>query len=329
MTIENPHMLLGILLLVPVIALQLRAYLKGRTEIAVLAAQWSEDEVQRLYTVKAFFSALAFDLFLVLAILAVADIAWGEQPVEEDRSGLDVAVVVDVSRSMLVGDVAPSRLDRSIAVIRAVSRQLPLARMGLIAFKGDATTLLPLTEDANALEIVLDGVGPALISAPGTNVEAGLAEALRAFPEATFAHRAVMLVSDGESLEGDPDGPLSELRDRGIPVISVVAGTPEGAPVPAGDGTTVLDPEGRPVISRANATLLARIATASDGALIRLDAPDVVEEVTSRLARFAEIREREGFRLVPRRRYRLFLGGALLALALGTAVRVIRWRGMF
>jgi Ca-activated chloride channel homolog len=322
-------MLPGVLIVVPLIFLQIRAFVKGRIEIVNLGARWPREEITRLYAVKCFFSALAFDLFIVLAVLAAADITWGERSVEEDRSGLDVVVAVDVSRSMLAADVEPSRLARSLGVVRAVGRQLPAARMAIVAFKGDAITLMPLTEDTNAMEIVLDGIGPSLISAPGTSVEAGLSEALRSFPEATFAHRAVVLFSDGEAQSGDPGNPARQLRGRGIPVIAVVAGSPEGASVPAGDGTVLMDENDRPVVSRSNAALLADVALRTGGTLVRLEDPDIVTDLVNRLSGFAAVREAEGFRLVPRRRYRLFLGVGLIALLVSLAVRVIRWRGVF
>ena len=329
MTVESPRLLLGLVLLAPVAAIQFRAFVKGRTEILTLGVQWPADQVIRLYTVKWFFSTVAFNLFLVFAVLAAANITWGEIPVEEDRAGLDVAVVVDVSRSMLAADVQPSRLVRSLAVVRAVSRQLPTARMALIAFKGDAITLMPMTGDTNALEIVLDGVGPALISAPGTNIEAGLTEALRSFPEGTFAHGAVVVLSDGEALSGQIDDPLSELRRRGIPAVVVVAGTSEGAPVPGPDETVLIDEDGRPVVSRADTAYLAEIASRSDGSLFRLDTPDIVSRLVDELSGFVRVREQEGFRLVPHRRYRLFLSAAMIALLISIGVRGIRWRDMF
>ncbi|MFW5689623.1 MAG: vWA domain-containing protein [Spirochaetota bacterium] len=329
MTVVSPRVLLGLLALVPVIALQIRAFVRGRNEIVLLATHWPREQVTRLFAVKWFFSSLAFDAFVLLSILAAANFTWGEQPVEEDRAGLDVVVAVDVSRSMLAEDVSPSRLARSLAVVRSVSRQLSAARMALVAFKGDAITLMPLTEDTNALEIVLDGVRPSLISAPGTNVERGLEEALRSVPEASFAHRAVVLISDGEALSGDTEGPVAELRSRGIPVMAVLAGTPEGATVPGRDGTALLDEDGRPVMTRANAAMLAQIAARSDGALLRLDETDIVADLASRLNEFSRVRETEGFRLVPVRRYRVFLAAALVALFVSIGVRTARWRGMF
>ncbi len=329
MTIENPGILWGILILIPVVALQTRAVVKGRREIGLLGALWSRDQVHRLYTVKWFFSAFAFDVFLLFAIVAAADVTWGERPIEEDRSGLDVVVAIDVSRSMLAADVLPTRLDRSIGVIRAMSRQMSPARMGLVAFKGAAITVMPLTEDSNSLEIMLEGVGPALVSAPGTNIESGLAEALRSFPESSFAHRAIVLISDGEALAGDVDAPLAELRRLGIPVLAVVTGSPDGAPVPSWDGTPIHDESGRPVISRSDRTVLDRVAARSGGTLFDLDTPDLAGELARTLSRFAAVRRREGFRLVPVRRFRLFLWTAIVALLISTGVRVIRWRGMF
>jgi len=301
-TIESPRMLLGLLLLVPVVAIQLRAFAKGRSEILMLGVQWPADQVERLYTVKWFFSTVAFDLFLVFAVLAAANITWGDTPVEEDRAGLDVAIVVDVSRSMLATDVEPSRLVRSLAVVRAMSRQLPTARMALVAFKGDAITLMPMTGDINAL---------------------------RSFPEGSFAHGAVVVLSDGEALSGQTEGPLSELRRRGIPAVVVVAGTPEGAPVPGSEETALLDEDGRPVISRADTAHLADIAARSDGSLFLLNAPDIVSQLAEELSGYVRVREQEGFRLVPHRRYRLFLSVAMVALLISIGIRGIRWRDMF
>ncbi len=328
MTIESPRVLMGFLILLPVIAVQVRAFLKGRAEITLLGTMWAHESTIRVYTVKWFFSSFAFDVFLIFAVLAAADITWGERPVEEDRSGLDVVIAVDISHSMLATDTAPSRLDRAIGVVRAMTRQLPSARMALVAFKGAAVTVTPLTEDANALEVVLDGVGPALVSAPGTNIEVGLNEALRSFPEASFAHRAIVVLSDGEALDGEADRPIGELRRRGIPVMTVLTGTSEGSTIPTADGTPVLDSDGRPAITRADPAALERIAARTGGTFFDVASPDVVTDLSGALSRFATVRQGEGFRLVPRRRYRLFLSVAIAALFASTAVRVVRWRGM-
>ena len=329
MTFGSPGILWTLAGLLPIMLIQLRAYFKGRRDLAVLGRHWNRDAVQTLFLVKWFFSVLTFDLFIALSIFALSDVTWGERPVVEDRDNLDVVVALDISRSMLADDVEPSRLSRSLAVIRSVSRELPAARFGLIAFKGEAVMLLPLTEDLNALEAVLDGVSPQLVSTPGTDLERGLARAIDAFPAGTNAHRAILLISDGESLSGSPTRAAITARSLGIPVLTIIAGTLDGSTLSAGDGSVITDDEGRPVISRATPAVLQGIAESTLSASVWLNDLEIVGVVVENLLGHVERRETSGFRLVPVSRYPLFIGTALIALALSLAIRIIRWQDMF
>ena len=329
MTIGSAGTLWALLALVPIMLLQLRAYFKGRADLEVLGRHWNRDSAQTLLLVKWFFSMLTFDHFVALSIFALSDVTWGERPIEEDRDNLDVIVALDISRSMLADDVEPSRLGRSLAVIRSVSRQMPAARFGLVAFKGEAVVLLPLTEDLNALEAVLDGISPQLVSTPGTDLERGLGKAIDAFPDGTNAHRAVLLISDGESLSGAPARAATRARALGIPVLTIIAGTHEGSTLPAGDGLVITDAGGRPVISRAMPRILESIAESTVSTSIWLDDLEVVGIVTDNLLAHVERRESSGFRLMPVSRYPLFIAAALIALAASVAVRITRWQDMF
>jgi Ca-activated chloride channel homolog len=328
-TFGSVNILWGLLVLVPVILLQIRAYFKGRADLAVLGRHWNRDSAQTLYLVKWFFSMLTFDLFIALSVFALSDVTWGERPVEEDRDSLDVIVALDISRSMLADDVDPSRLSRSLSVIRSVSRQMPAGRFGLVAFKGEAVVLLPLTEDLNALEAVLDGISPQLVSTPGTDLERGLETAIGAFPEGTNAHRAILLISDGESLSGAPARVAATARSLGIPVLSIIAGTLDGSTLPAVGGSIITDEAGRPVISRAMPRVLESIAESTASRSVWLDNLEVVGIVTDNLLAHVDRRESSGFRLVPVSRYPLFIFAALIALTASVAVRIFRWQDMF
>lgn len=329
MTIETPRALWLLLIILPVALIQLREYFRGRRDLASLATQWPRDQVQNLFLVKWFLAAVTFDICIALSVLAIADITWGDRSIEEERRGLDVVVALDISRSMLVQDVEPSRLSRSVSVARSVVRQLLSARVGLVVFKGDATTLVPLTADINALEIALDGVTPALISAPGTNLEAGLGEALRRFPSVTYANRAVILFSDGESLSGDPARIGRQALDAGIPIFTVVAGTAGGGTIPLPNGLTIEDEDGRPVISRAVGAPLETLSVETRAESFVLDAPSVVTVLVEAMGAFADRVESDGYRIVPARRYRLFAAAALVSLLFSISARVVRWRDMF
>ena len=329
MTVEYPGLLGGLLILVPVVGLQVRAFVLGRRDLLIVGSHLDPVALGSLYLVKSFLTAFTFDVFVIFSILAMAGISWGQISVEEDRSGLDVVVALDVSRSMLASDIEPTRLDRAAALVRTVVRDLPLARFAVTVFKGSATTLMPLTSDPFAVDIVLEGLTPALVSTPGTNLEAGLTHALDRFPSASSAHRAIILVSDGEALDGDPRGPTARAKERGIPVFTVLAGTTEGAVIPGPDGSPLTDDTGRPRVSRADPTALEGIAVATGGRAFVLTDPDSVPALVREIGGFVELRQRDGFRLVPHRRFRLFLGVALAALAVSLILRIIRWQRLF
>lgn len=329
MSVANPVPLYGLLLLIPIVVLQLRSYFRGRNDLLLLGSHFSPERVSSLFVVKWFLSSFAFDVFVVFAFFAAAGISWGQEPVEEDRSGLDVSIVLDVSRSMLAGDLPPSRLDQSRELIAVVARELPFARLSVVVFKGAGTVLLPMTGDLASVDIVLEGVSPGLVTTPGTNIEDGLRVGLDRFPSASLSHRAMVLITDGESLSGDITEPLGRLREAGIPLFTVLAGTAVGGVVPNTDGTALLDDQGRPVVSRADASVLRRLASETGGEFVDLAAVTSADSLVNELRLFADIRETEGFRLVPRQRYRLFLVVALVSLALSLVVRSFRWRGMF
>ena len=91
----------------------------------------------------------------------------------------------------------------------------------------------------------------------------------------------------------------------------------------------VLDEDGRPVISRADSRTLEHVSQMTGGTTHELIDPNLVSELITSLEQFADVRDTEGFRLAAHRRYRLFLGLALAALAISLTIRVVRWRDMF
>jgi len=329
MTLQDPRALWALLAIIPIALIQLRGYALGRRDLTRLGQEMTDPSVQTLFLVKSFFGALAFNAFIALAIVALAGPSWGEQPVEEDRENLDVVVAMDISRSMLASDVSPSRLSRGVSVIRSVSRQLSSTRFAVVVFKGDASILLPLTEDLNALETVLDGVSPNLVSTPGSDIERGLSQALDAFPPGTNAHRAVVLVSDGESLTGSPSRVARRSDDEGTPIITLLAGTSAGSTVPAGDGSNILDDEGRPIISTADPLSMQAISDLTGSPALDVDDVNVVTQLIEELEGHVERRDEAGSRLEPVPRHATFLALALVMLATSLAVRVVRWLDLF
>ena len=304
--------------------------------LAVLAALISGHRARRRlggmagsgveWQVRAFLRDLSMAVFLALAVLAAADPKSGRRPVTGERKGLDVAVAFDVSRSMLARDLEPSRLDRSIASLRQMVRGLEDARFSLVPFKGDARLLVPMTEDRVVLETWMERLGPGVSTEGGTDVESALRTAMASFPPGEGRNRVLVIVSDGESLTGRMDGIRRELADAGIPVHALVAGTPEGAAIPLGDGSYVKDASGRPVVSRANTNDMKRLADETGGSFHDLSPPGAAADLVSRIDGDRKFSETRGIRFVGRGRYKTFLVPALFFWLSYLIVRIFPWR---
>lgn len=101
---------------------------------------------------------------LGLLVVVLARPQYGSRNEEVKRSGIEVAIAVDVSNSMLCRDVSPSRLDKSKMIVSRLVEQFDEDKVGLVAFAGNAITLLPMTSDYVSAKMFLDQLTPATIS---------------------------------------------------------------------------------------------------------------------------------------------------------------------
>ncbi|MEO6058098.1 MAG: VWA domain-containing protein, partial [Gemmatimonadales bacterium] len=171
---------------------------------------------------------------LALGLVALARPQLGEREAELARTGRDLLVVLDLSRSMTVTDVAPNRLAAAKAAAWEIASASPGDRVGLVVFGGSAFLQLPLTSDHATLKLFLDAASPDDLGDPATDIGTALATAGKVFEhEGDRGHRAVLLLSDGETGEGDLEAATAALRAEAIPVFAVGVGTTGGGPVPA------------------------------------------------------------------------------------------------
>lgn len=199
--------------------------------------------------------------------LALARPRFGGAIETVERKGVDVVYVLDVSRSMAVQDVLPSRLAVGRATLRRLVEAMPGNRVGLVAAEGTGEVFSPLTTDAGVLDLVLDTLEPGALQVPGTVLAPALDRALELFPPGGDKHRAVVLVSDGEDHGGGLDGAAKRLAEAGVVVIALGIGTEAGGPVPdAGERDGVKRrPDGSLVVSRLEPVALAALAERTQG----------------------------------------------------------------
>lgn len=328
MRLENPAALV-LLALAPALALLLVARFRAdRAPLRALVGRRRFEGLYNVWLVKSFFAGAFAVASVVLAVLALAEPRGRPRVVADERVGLDVVLLLDVSRSMLAADAQPNRLASAVSAAGRLAAALPAPRIAVVAFKGDAYRLLPLTEDPEALALVLAAAGPDLSTSAGSNVEAGIRTALASLPDAG-RYRAVFLFSDGESLEGEAVRAARDARAAGVPVVPIAVGTETGAQLVLADGRTVFDRSGRPVVSRLDLRQLEDVAAASGGRVYRAEeTARVARELLPLLKGLGEKDWTQGVRAERRPLYRLFLSIALGLLLAGRLVRVLRGRRM-
>jgi Ca-activated chloride channel family protein len=272
---------------------------------------------------------LAWCVAAALVVVALARPQWGELPAEESVRTRDLVVALDVSDSMLCPDLRPSRLARSLEVLVRALPGFEGNRVGVVVFAGEAYPLVPVTTDLNAVAAFLDGVRPQMVALPGSNLERAADAALRLLP-AEGEGRVLVLMTDGENLQGDVVAAAERLREAGVGVLAVVAGTAKGGPipVPAANGAVHYkrDAQGQPVVTRAQPEVLQELAAAVDGEVLQLTGDRVVPELIDSVGRL-RTREIEATRTVQRvERFPIFLVAAAAMLGLGFALSP--WRRM-
>ncbi|MGK7345764.1 MAG: VWA domain-containing protein [Candidatus Nitrospinota bacterium M3_3B_026] len=211
---------------------------------------------------------------LALLAFALARPQYGVKPVQVTRSGVDIMIMLDTSKSMAAEDVRPSRMERAKNEAARLIDALEGNRMGLIAFAGASFVEIPLTLDAGAARLILDGMGVGSIPVPGTAIGEALRAALKAFETSKARTKAVILITDGENLEDDALEAAREAAEAGLTVFTVGVGSEAGAPVPqigqTGEAAGYKkDKDGRIIMTRLDSETLREIAAIGGGDFYR------------------------------------------------------------
>jgi Ca-activated chloride channel family protein len=224
-----------------------------------------------------------------------------------------VLLVLDLSASMRVTDVLPSRGEAGRQWLEALAQQLPAARLGLIGFAGEAEVLCPPTEDQALVVELLRHLPTDLALREGSELRPALALA-RAVLE-RGGGGSLVLVTDGEHHDPDPVAALAGTRGLDLIVVTLGGSTPAPIP-PAAGGPVVLDPRaGRPALSAAQPETMHALARAIGGLALVGDAPGAgVAEAVRRLGMHAAGLAPGGAAFRRRELAPWFLAGALVLL---------------
>jgi Ca-activated chloride channel family protein len=200
----------------------------------------------------------------LLAVVALADPVWQKQPQPVYRNQDAVIVVLDLSRSMLSGDLSPSRLERARFKVAEILKQRKEGQTGLVVFAGDAFTVSPLTSDARTVRALLKPLNPDLMPVQGSRADLGIRLAGELLKQAGLPRGDIVLISDGYS---DPRvlDVAADLHHQGYRLSVLGVGSDKPAPIPDPQGGFVRDSQGRMVMPVLDVAKLQALASAGGG----------------------------------------------------------------
>jgi Ca-activated chloride channel family protein len=214
---------------------------------------------------------MLWSLLWALGVLAMAGPRWDYTSVQLYQPGTNLVVLMDLSRSMEVTDVKPSRLARARQEIEDLLVANEGIRVGLIGFASVAHVVSPITEDASTLRHLLPTLSTELVQFQGSRIEIALERARRLLAgQPANGSYALLLVTDGDFAAPGLEDQARELREQDIRLHVLGVGTSQGGYVPAKGGGWIQE-GGKPVVSRLNEELLHRVAEQGGGGYHRAD----------------------------------------------------------
>jgi Ca-activated chloride channel family protein len=205
---------------------------------------------------------------------ALARPQYGFKWIEVKRKGIDILFAVDTSKSMLAEDVRPNRLQRAKFAILDFVGQLEGDRVGILPFAGSAFLMCPMTIDYSAFEDSLGAINTSIIPRGGTDLATAISEAESVLSN-DANHKILVLLTDGENLEGDVIEAARAAAEKGMTIYTVGVGTSDGELIPLNrNGKTgfVKDAAGRFITSQLDEKMLTEIAEATGGLYVPLGA---------------------------------------------------------
>lgn len=239
-------------------------------------------------------SNLKFSIYvfsIMLLVIAVANPQVGTKIEEVKQLGIDVYILLDVSKSMLAEDIKPNRLEKAKYEISKLIQRLRGDRIGLIVFAGDAYVQIPLTSDYSAANLFLNAVDVNSVPQPGTAIAPAILLALKSFRYDDGTKKAIVIITDGEDHQGDIETAIKEANSKEVSIYAIGFGSPAGVPIPIYDenGNQIgfkKDKDGNIVLTKLNEDVLKEIVSKCNGKYYRgTNTEDELEAIYNDLAK--------------------------------------------
>ncbi len=238
MIFHNPLFLILIIFLIPYLASLIYKKLRRNGAVTVsdttAMKQTKPTWRVRLVNLPPWLTLLA----VLLVIMALARPQMGLKQTQIRREGIDIALVLDVSPSMLAEDfkLKGNQVNR-LEVVKAVAsdfiKKRPDDRIGVVVFAGKTYILSPLTWDHEWCISRLNEIKIGMIE-DGTAIGSALATAINRLKDSPVKSKVIILLTDGVNNSGDvaPETAAQAAKVKSIVIYTIGAGTKGLVPFP-------------------------------------------------------------------------------------------------
>ena len=234
------------------------------------------DMVKKLSPEKSVFKPILKLIVMLLAltalILGLVNPKIGTKMETVKREGIDIVFAMDMSKSMLAEDVAPSRLEKSKQIVSQIINQLGSDRIGIVAYAGSAFPVLPITTDYGVAKMFLQSMNTGIVSSQGTSLDEAIKLSSTYFDDKSKTSKLLILISDGEDHSEGAEEAAEEANKLGMKIITIGVGTDKGSTIPLRRNGVVesfqRDNNNEVVITKLNQESLITIAKATKGGYV-------------------------------------------------------------
>lgn len=250
------------------------------------------DAIKRLSPEKSTFKP-TFKLVIILLalaglILGLVNPKIGTKMETVKREGIDIVFAMDISKSMLAEDIAPSRLEKSKQIVSQIINQLGNDRIGIVAYAGSAFPVLPITTDYSVAKMFLQSMNTGMVSSQGTSLDEAIKLSATYFDDKSKTSKLLILISDGEDHSEGAQAAAEEANKQGMRIITIGIGTEKGGTIPLKRNGIVesyqRDNNDQVVVTKLNRASLEAIAKATKGGYVNgNNTKEVLEYIKSTL----------------------------------------------
>ncbi len=238
-------------------------------------------------------------LFFSIIIISLARPTITSQQTEVSKDGIDIVILLDISKSMLAEDMNPSRIEAAKSVISSFTKELTSDRIGIILFAGKPFASVPLTFDYEAVENILseantDTINQSVPGLSGTAIGDGILSATdlltKNAPVDGKRTKTIILLTDGEAnVWVDPEITMKYAKEKNVKIYTIGIGKTDGTPLYTTNPQTwekqyFLDATGNPIIASINEESLKKIATTTGGKYFGASDNDTLKNIFDTLA---------------------------------------------